>query len=115
MIGRAQQPQPQLHRARELAAAATTCVVLAEPAVVVPRLGGNIAVALEVRGWCRQRRLQACNDSRCRACPGLTDGQEARGRLRAGLRCLLPLQEEDWEETAEELDDMFLGDAELWR
>lgn len=42
-------PQPQLHRARELAAAATTCVVLAEPAVVVPRLGGNIPVALEVR------------------------------------------------------------------
>lgn len=26
-----------------------------------------------------------------------------------------PQQEETWEETAEELDDIFLGDAELWR
>jgi len=25
------------------------------------------------------------------------------------------LQEEGWEESGEELDDIFLGDAELWR
>ncbi|KAL4423624.1 hypothetical protein ABPG77_009211 [Micractinium sp. CCAP 211/92] len=72
VVGRRQQPaQPQLHRARALAAAATTNVVLAhEPGVAVPRLGGSLPVALE---------------------------------------------EETWEETAEELDDIFLGDAELWR
>lgn len=43
--------QPQLHRTRELAAAATTNVVLAQAAVVVPRLGGSLCVAVEVR-WC---------------------------------------------------------------
>ncbi len=46
---RAPCPQPQLHRARALAAAATTNVVLAhEPGVAVPRLGGSLPVALEV-------------------------------------------------------------------
>ena len=40
--------QPQLHRARELAAAATTNVVLAPAAVAVPRLGGSLCVAVEV-------------------------------------------------------------------
>jgi len=25
------------------------------------------------------------------------------------------LQEEGWEDSGEELDDIFLGDAELWR
>lgn len=70
IIGRQHVPQPQLHRARELAAAATTNVVLAPAAVVVPRLGGSLCVAVE---------------------------------------------EEDWEESGEELDDIFLGDAELWR
>lgn len=40
--------QPQLHRARELAAAATTNVALAPAAVVVPRLGGSLCVAVEV-------------------------------------------------------------------
>ena len=25
------------------------------------------------------------------------------------------VQEEEWEDTAELLDDLFLGDAELWR
>ncbi|PSC69203.1 putative ribose-5-phosphate isomerase chloroplastic isoform B [Micractinium conductrix] len=71
MIGCAQQPtQPQLHRARALAAAATTNVVLADATAVVPRLGGSLPVAVE---------------------------------------------EEAWEDSGELLDDIFLGDAELWR
>ncbi|KAI3431827.1 hypothetical protein D9Q98_010580 [Chlorella vulgaris] len=72
IIGRRPQPaQPQLHRARELAAAAVTNIVMAdEEAVLVPRLGGTLPVAVE---------------------------------------------EEEWEDVGEELDDIFLGDAELWR
>ncbi|KAL4853873.1 putative ribose-5-phosphate isomerase 4 [Chlorella vulgaris] len=72
IIGRRPQPaQPQLHRARELAAAAVTNIVMAdEEAVLVPRLGGTLPVAVE---------------------------------------------EEGWEDVGEELDDIFLGDAELWR
>ncbi|EFN51133.1 hypothetical protein CHLNCDRAFT_141332 [Chlorella variabilis] len=72
IIGRQQRPaQPQLHRARQLAAAATTNIVIAEErAVLVPRLGGSLPVAV---------------------------------------------QEEGWEVVGEELDDLFLGDAELWR
>lgn len=41
--------QPQLLRARELAAEATTCVVFADAGCVVPRLGGTLPVLVEVR------------------------------------------------------------------
>lgn len=33
------------------------------------------------------------------------------------LNCSLPIaiESDGWEDTAEELDDMFLGDGEIWR
>ncbi|GAB4823667.1 hypothetical protein N2152v2_010713 [Parachlorella kessleri] len=72
IAGRTARPQqPQLARARQLVAAAATCVVLVQsPEQVVSRLGGDLPVVVE---------------------------------------------EEGWEETGEELDDIFIVDAEIWR
>jgi ribose 5-phosphate isomerase A len=42
----------------------------------------------------------------------LADSADVVGRLGASLA--VAIEAEGWEEPAEELDDMFLGDAELW-
>ena len=54
IIGRQHAPhqQPQLPRARRLAAAAAACVVVAEaPSILVPALGGALPVVIDAEDW----------------------------------------------------------------
>ena len=100
---------------------------------MVPRLGGSLCVAVEVRsrGWCARVGctigLMLCLQegrphaaSFCRRRAGGRAGRTSSCCLmllitRRSALCCFCLQEEGWEESGEELDDIFLGDAELWR
>ena len=137
VAGRGSKPaQPQLARARRLAAAAAECVVLVPSQAQVRRGGwrsarrgegegagwGRIAagwegvcsVACSLRpampvpsaGACWDRAKPKSRAVPCRA-------QQVVSRLGGAVPVVV--EGERWEDAGEELDDIFLGDAEIWR
>lgn len=120
VIGRSpgpQAPPTALARARQLAAEAATRVVIAEsPAAMVPRLGGALPVVIQGGDAWEDPGEQAAAPMGAPAGPGPAVAAAAvhmhtskhiknTPNIPPNLRC-----------EAEELDDLFLGDAEVrWR